>query len=611
MRRSRMWVTAVFGTAALSALMAYKTFPGTPRWPLKGGVHYTLNLQPNSFQPNSPWDLEARWALQDWASIPATSLNVRVARNSNARYTNHADGINTWETTAQPNVSWYALSFVRYTGSTMTDVDVCLNVAPKFQWVTGEYDPTKERLRIDSPLSVRGVARSMIGRSLGLDYENNFLTTTNSWYTHGSGVQHAPGYVAMLPHANDRAGARFLYPKANEFETNLMVTGWREPKLGSGAARRIWHTGSYAAGASLPFTYYVENPGNVQMPASVRAGYYLSKDAKISTSDVLVGLNYWLPGVGKHEQWFMQSKAQLPARLASGDYYLGVIIDDKGSVKESYEDDNVALVGKIHITVPDLVMEALSVDDATPLRGGWVKASFAIRNVGQEPTPTSEVWLFLGIQNEMKYHPTRTWLRGKHGIPTLAAQGRYTSSLVFQVPPEICAEREYRLHIVVDPQDKVGEEREDNNLLRLGIRPRWSPTGGYSNGAMAPAVSATDPQSLFPLCSARTGSLPSGTLYLFLMTCSGTSPGIVVPGLGTLPLNWDVCSEIGFGLHGTLFQNLVGVQGRAPEGNAGRVLGGPWLQPLLGRVAHFASIYFVPQTGLVGITKNAVPMQVR
>jgi len=84
--------------------------------------------------------------------------------------------------------------------------------------------------------------------------------------------------------------------------------------------------------------------GSPALDRRFMTGIYLSSDATITTADILIGERrmYRLNG-GK--SYTRTSRGRIPARVASGIYYLGVIADYKNRRSETNEDNNVGVAG--------------------------------------------------------------------------------------------------------------------------------------------------------------------------------------------------------------------------------------------------------------------------
>ena len=356
----------------LVPLLSYVTFAGSPTWPLSGGFHYTVDLHPTSFPANGVWDNQAQFAISDWRDMGATSFKSAYTRTASDP-TNHGDGRNTWAWMNRPADTYLGVTFVRWSGATMTDCDIWFNSRPDYTWTTGLFDPTVDRPYW--PVDFRNIARHECGHAIGFDHEDGTLDNMNTIAQHGAGVQHAAG-SGQLPHADDKGGGRALYPLAGTV-VNLMATRWREPAGGAGNNGPRWldTTGTWAAGGVYPTQIWLENQSNTSVasgPAGVRVGIYLSTDAQISTADTLVGEYSFGNAWPAHTAGLYTLNASVPRTQPAGVYYVGGIFDNTNLVAEQFEADNIALLGKVLVTN---TQRALAVASANPTTGVAITVS--------------------------------------------------------------------------------------------------------------------------------------------------------------------------------------------------------------------------------------------
>ena len=592
----------------VSPLLAYKTFKGNPRWPLKSGYHLTVNLHPDYFSRSSGWYSDAVLGVFDWSGLPGSSFRARVVQQR-ASYQNHADGINTWVRRDLGSSVGPSVSFVMYRGAVMLDCDVVFNTSTRWYWQANVFDPSANRHSPAHPISIRGVARAMAGRSAGLDHENGYVSCTNRHYSHGAHVQHTAG-LGLLPHAEDRQGIRALY-RGTGTEVNLKALAYMPPKTASSAAWRRWVGGSVRAGARLSFECQIENCGNVDV-ANYGVRWFLSRDKRFDNLDVRIQGAVG-PRHPAHATWTIKSSGLVPANLVEGTYYLGMVVDPDNRLRERYENDNVALLGQINVVgTPDLAVEATRATSRAT-RGARVAISVTVRNRGNGTSPTFRAGLFSSSQNETRYNNIRSWWQGSFVGPSLRPGQVITRMVYVVVPNDACGGLKHVLHVHVDDLQRIVESNENNNVGRAALYVQWPQTSAYQIGVTQPVISSADPASRYSLCSHKSGSLPQNTWYVFLWGCSGTSPGLTIPGLGVLRLNFDACTNLGLSLFGTpLFDRLIGPQPPASfVGPVGRLVGGTWLRPVRGRSLHWSALYLVPGKNLVGVANSSVRMLVR
>ena len=343
----RRRIGALSAVAGFASLAAFMTFSGTPKWPLSGGFHYVVDLRPGSFATSSVWDNNAQWALSDWRDIGATGFRPGFTR-LNTDYNNHGDGRNAWVWLNRPTDGWLGVTFVRWSGSTMKDCDIWYNSRPDYSWTNGLVDPCADRPYW--PVDFRSVARHEVGHAIGLDHNSTQLASMNPIYDHAV-EPHAAG-SGLMPHADDKAGGRFLYPGGSSV-TNVMATCWREPSSGSGQPRRLTISGSYATGNVINVPLFLENQSSLTVlggASGIRVGIYLSTNNIISTGDTKIAEYTFNGNWPAHASGFYSLGATIPASTLTGTYHVGAIFDSSGLFAEQFETDNSARIGQISIT---------------------------------------------------------------------------------------------------------------------------------------------------------------------------------------------------------------------------------------------------------------------
>lgn len=358
---SRLTASVGILLVATAALVGWKTYSGSPRWPLSAGFHYVANFHPTSFPANSPFDLEGKYALSDLRDMKGTSFTpgfYQMSKDPN----NHNDGFSTWAWMNQPTQAYLGLTFTVIQGFSIVEADIHFNSRQDYKWATQILDPNVNRAAW--PVDFRSVARHETMHAIGLNHDDTDLCNMNSVYDHGAGVPHTVG-AGVMPHADDKGGIRFLYPKV-ETVTNVMATSWREPASSTTPPRKLSMSGTYRVGTQINVPCYLENQGTGTIPtgtAGVSAGVYLSTDTFITTMDARVGQFTFTGAWPAHVSFHYSFKATLPTSIVSGTYYVGVIFDDSGILNEQFETDNACYLGQIN------VIGSLAISTVWPPRG--------------------------------------------------------------------------------------------------------------------------------------------------------------------------------------------------------------------------------------------------
>jgi len=348
-RKGKLRLTASVSILLVTtaALVGWKTYSGSPRWPLSAGFHYVANFHPTSFPANSPFDLEGKYALSDLRDMKGTSFTpgfYQMAKDPN----NHNDGFSTWAWMNKPTQAFLGLTFTVIQGSSIVEADIHFNSRQDYKWATQMLDPNVNRAAW--PVDFRSVARHETMHAIGLDHDNTDLCNMNLVYDHGAGIPHTVD-AGVMPHADDKGGIRSLYPKV-ETVINVMATSWREPPSTTTPPRKLSMSGTYKAGAQINVPCYLENQGTGAIPTGstgVSAGVYLSLDSFITPLDTRIGQFTFTGAWPAHASFFYSFKATLPTSIATGTYYVGVIFDDTGILNEQFETDNTCYLGKINV----------------------------------------------------------------------------------------------------------------------------------------------------------------------------------------------------------------------------------------------------------------------
>lgn len=192
-----------------------------------------------------------------------------------------------------------------------------------------------------------------LGHGLGLAHVNTEYNIMGTDYYH----LHANGGVARSYLGEDASdGAVRLYGLANTVIEDVSVVHWK--RIGaSGEYSSHGRTALYdstgttvlpsvvdagearfdvSAGQPIQVELTVENNGRSSQ--TVRIGYYLSTNNAIVTSDTLIATE--TRTVTRNNVDTYKTSLTIPSGLPSGDYWLGVIIDDTNAVAERVEGNN-------------------------------------------------------------------------------------------------------------------------------------------------------------------------------------------------------------------------------------------------------------------------------
>lgn len=206
----------------------------------------------------------------------------------------------------------------------------------------------------------------------------------------------------------------------------------------------------------------------VSVPVSVRnkgtgtagkfyIGLYLSTDSTITTADTFLSQEYISSLAAGADESYTTS-ITLPSNI-SGTHYIGAIVDSKGAIAESDENNNSFAVGPVNVAYgPDLVVAALDAP-ATAKAGKKVTIPVTIRNQGVGAAGKFYIGLYLSLVNVID---ASSVFLGEEYLSSLAAgaEGAYTTSVT--LPTGISGT--YYIGAVVNSKAKIGESDETNNI---------------------------------------------------------------------------------------------------------------------------------------------------
>lgn len=232
------------------------------------------------------------------------------------------------------------------------DMDVIFSDFP--QNVGYNFDPNPGCDIVTAPTPDNGfsfllVATHELGHALGLGDDPIgteppgtpwFIATMNPWYPVGGPV----GQENIVePHADDRNGARFLYPHSGPSGpsfVDLALAGYTASSFVGGAVPLSFDPPSLYPGEQLILRSVIENFGTTN-EIFVRQGFYLSDDGSVDAGDQLLGYLTWDIAFG--DAFEFDALIDMPDDMAAGTYAVGAIIDDLDEIPEVYEDNNAAV----------------------------------------------------------------------------------------------------------------------------------------------------------------------------------------------------------------------------------------------------------------------------
>ena len=223
-------------------------------------------------------------------------------------------------------------------------------------------------------------------------------------------------------------------------------------------------------GTTYPVWVSVSNQGSTPLQWSNRFGIYLSTDRVVTSSDLLLlqVTNIAPPDSGGTVA--ANYDVEIPFSVATGQYYISAIVDDKGEAAEVDESNNVYSppVSVELISGVDLVVSNLTVDVATQSTGRAINITDTLQNTGTNRTRLATgkpitIRYYLStdrtITNTDRYLGERTW------STDLPAGAAFTDKTQIIIPSANMVAGSYYVGAIVDPDRKITEKEEGNNSV--------------------------------------------------------------------------------------------------------------------------------------------------
>jgi len=222
------------------------------------------------------------------------------------------------------------------------------------------------------------------------------------------------------------------------------------------------------AGQSILVDDAVRNVG-VETSGAFRVGIYLSDDALITPSDVLIGQRQVLDlEVGVLDQ--ASGSLTVPPFVMAGSYFVGAVADDLGAIIEMDELNNeLAAPGTIAVTsapAPDLAAASISFTPPSVEGGQSIVVDESILNQGLAAAPLFQIGVYLSEDSTID--PATDLLIGTR-TESLLPVGSLSSSGPTSIPvPASTPPGEYFVGVYADSSELLVELDEGNNGL-IGV----------------------------------------------------------------------------------------------------------------------------------------------
>ena len=224
------------------------------------------------------------------------------------------------------------------------------------------------------------------------------------------------------------------------------------------------------AGQSIQVSEAIFNQGLADSSA-FRVGIYLSADATITTSDILIAVRN-LPSLPIGITSAVSGVTTfIPSNTPGGTYFVGIIVDDLDAIVESDEGNNaLAAFGSLTVTIPptpDLFVNSFSFTPTSvmPALGDQITVTETIGNQGVVNAGAFRVGYYLSGNPLVSKNDI---LIGSRMISALAVGDSSTSSTAVVLPAGL-APGSYFLGAIADDQSAVIELLTTNNVFTAPI----------------------------------------------------------------------------------------------------------------------------------------------
>ncbi|MDO7850523.1 CARDB domain-containing protein [Hymenobacter convexus] len=219
-----------------------------------------------------------------------------------------------------------------------------------------------------------------------------------------------------------------------------------------------------AVGTPINMNCYILNSGNA-VAASSSVGFYISTDATLDASDVLLTSQYG----GSLTTTYSSSRygtAAIPTGLTPGTYYILFVADYQNQVSETNETNNVASVA-ITVAPPgvDLVVQQESLYPSSSAAGGTTQASASIYNQGNVTATSSNMGFYLSTNTT--FDANDVLLYTASGTALGSSLSSYRSG--YLTIPAGTTPGSYYILFVADPTNLVTETNETNNVRSVAF----------------------------------------------------------------------------------------------------------------------------------------------
>ena len=220
-------------------------------------------------------------------------------------------------------------------------------------------------------------------------------------------------------------------------------------------------TSPVGAGGTLKVTDTVKNQGTAAAGAFT-VGYYLSADQQKNAGDLPLGSRS-VSSLSAGQTSNGNLTTTVPSTTPPGTYYVLSCADDSSTVSETNESNNCrASATTVQVTLPDLVITAVTNPPATAAGGGTFRVTDTVKNLGTVTAGATTVRYYLS--SDPQKGGGDVLLGGFRSVSSLTAGKTSSGNVTVTIPAGTLAGTYYLL-ACADDQNVVVELNETNNCL--------------------------------------------------------------------------------------------------------------------------------------------------
>ena len=198
-------------------------------------------------------------------------------------------------------------------------------------------------------------------------------------------------------------------------------------------------------------------------------GFYLSSDRNILRSDIRIGERIISEGIKAQRTEILSFSASLSAEdIPSGNYYLGIVVDDKGQVPETSGEDNFCLYTSAQVFIPEsgggiINIPNLICNDLGELN---IKTSeievigLYIKNIGNGLSDENQIGFYLSTDPNINKNDIKI---GQEILEPLNPD-EVSNRIDFSAPPNGIPRGTYYLGLIIDDQNELNETSKEDNV---------------------------------------------------------------------------------------------------------------------------------------------------